>query len=87
MINYVEMKNIMASWLNTSTWHSESLHDQEEFQEVLKEFETIGIEDFDFTLFEEIVREKISIDLEHCNDEYCDNLLDGFRGDLKNLMN
>ncbi len=86
MVAYVEMKNIMSSWLESDSWHNSSLEDQKEFQRVVDEFETIGFEYFDFTLFEEIVREKVALEFEDCDDEFCNGIIDRFRLDIKKLM-
>lgn len=86
MVGYVEMKNIMSSWLDTQTWHTKELSEQKEFESVINEFENIGFEYFDFTLFEEIVREKIDLEFKECDDEFCDALIDRFRVDIKKLF-
>ena len=86
MVGYVEMKNIMSSWLDSEAWHTTKLNEKREFQTVINEFETIGFEYFDFTLFEEIVREKLNLQFEECDDEFCDNIIDSFRSDIKELL-
>ena len=86
MVGYVEMKNMMSSWLDTDDWHKMKLKEQEEFKKVIDEFEVIGFEYFDFTLFEEIVRERIDYQFKKSDDEFCDGIIDRFRGDIKEFI-
>ena len=60
MINYVEMKNITSLWLATNNWYCIDLEKHKEFQRMMNEFYSIGFEYFDMTIFEEVVREKVS---------------------------